>query len=490
MPDEYSVALTGDLDLRLRDHLIREDGQEDLAFALWTPSRGARRLTALIHTSMLPGSDDRIVHGNVAFNPVYLERVCRAAMREGCGVAFLHSHPFPGWQQMSADDIAAEQRLAGAAVALTDLPLVGMTVGSDGTWSARFWRHVGGRTYDGQWCDSVRVVGDQLKIDFCERLRPRPVRRELFRRTVDVWGEEAYAQLARLTVGIVGLGSVGSLVAGALARMGMTRLVLIDHDIVRPHNLDRMSIATKDDIGVSKVECARDRILKVATAKDLLVRTVPHSVVEARGYRAALDCDVLFSCVDRPRPRSVVDHMAYGHLVPVVDGGIEVRFRRREFSGVDWQLQTVGPGRRCLECHGVYDPGDVSTEAAGKLDDPSYLKGLPADHHLKRNENVFPFSMNLASLETLQLVALVTGAAGMESFGVQRYRYTPGIVDVRAAGVCEPECDRADLLAQGDRHFSLIGRDIGAERVRRELDEHAGAESSVEASEVAAPIPE
>lgn len=474
MPDEYSVALTGDLDRRLRDHLIRADGQEDLAFALWTPSRGARRLTALIHAPVLPGPGDRIVHGNVAFNPVYLERVCRAAMRERCGVCFLHSHPFPGWQGMSPDDVEAEQRLAGAVAALTDLPLVGMTVGSDGTWSARFWRHVGARTYEREWCASVRVVREQLDVDFCDRLRPRPVRRELFRRTVDVWGDEAYGQLARLTVGVVGLGSVGSLVAEALARMGMMRLVLIDYDIVRPHNLDRMSIATEDDIGARKVDCAKDRILKVATAQAPIVRVVPYSVVEEQGYRAALDCDVLFSCVDRPRPRSVVDHMAYGHLVPVIDGGIEVRFKKREFSGVDWQLQTVGPGRRCLECHGVYDPGDVSTEAAGKLDDPSYLKGLPVDHHLKRNENVFPFSMNLASLEILQLVALVTGAAGIESFGVQRYRYVPGIVDIRAAGICKHECDRGNLVAQGDRHFSLVGRDLGAEKVRSEFGGNVG----------------
>lgn len=165
---------------------------------------------------------------------------------------------------------------------------------------------------------------------------------------------------------------------------------------------------------------------------------------------------------------------------PVIDGGIAVRFKpERGFSGVDWQVQTVGPGRPCLECLGTYDQGDVSTEEAGMLDDPSYIKGLPADHRLKGNENVFPFSANLASLEVLHLVALVTGAAGITDFGVQRFRYNPGILEQLPAATCEPWCDRDQLVGQGDRHFSLVGPDIAAERLREERRVLAGCMSVV-----------
>jgi predicted dinucleotide-utilizing enzyme len=58
--------------------------------------------------------------------------------------------------------------------------------------------------------------------------------------------------LARLTVGIVGLGSVGSIVAETIARMGLERFVLIDYDEVQPHNLDRLLGAAEIDIVISR----------------------------------------------------------------------------------------------------------------------------------------------------------------------------------------------------------------------------------------------
>lgn len=465
---ELSVTMSERLNSRLSEFLIRSDAQEDLAFALWTPSQGKNRMTALLHTIVFPEDRDRQVHGNVSFNPAYFERVCSMALREGCGIAFLHSHPFPGWQGMSDDDIAAEQKIVGAVAALTELPLLGMTVGSDGTWSARMWMHVEGRQYRRVWCHSVRVAGTALKVDFNDRLVPKPAYREQFKRTVTVWGKRNHENLARLRIGIVGLGSVGSIVAETLARMGMQRFTLIDFDEVQPHNLDRLLGATEADLGRLKIEVAERQIKASATASPLEIVTVPCSLAEEEGYRAALDCDVLFSCVDRPRARHILNHFAYGHLIPVIDGGIEVRFNQYgDFKGVDWQLQTVAPGRPCLKCLGTYNPTDVNLEESGQLDDPTYMKGLSANHRLANNENVFPFSANLASLEVLQLVALATGAGGINDFGVQRFRYWPGNIEVDVERTCQEGCDCQSLEGQGDRYFSLSGRDLGAIHARK-----------------------
>ncbi len=467
MPDrQYSVALSAEIDSEITRRLIRRDREEDLMFVLWTPSHGKLRFTALIHTPIHPIDGDRQRHGNVSFNLQYFERVCKIAVANKCGIAFLHSHPGPGWQGMSSDDIKAERKMMGSVAALTDLPLVGMTVGSDGTWNARMWEHVSGKQFERKWCHTVRSVGRRLRVSFNDTLMPKPHFREMFRRTATVWGEANHANLARLRIGIVGLGSVGSSVAESLARMGMKYFTLIDFDEIQRHNLDRLQIASRSDIGKLKVDVAEQRMRKIATADKIDVRMVPYSIAEEEGYRTALDCDVIFSCVDRPRARSILNHFAYSHLIPVIDGGIDVRFKAGEFSGVDWQLQTVSPGRPCLDCLGIINTGDVDTEIAGKLDDTAYLSGLPNDHRFKRNENVFPFSENLASLEVLQFVALSTGIAGIADFGVQRYRYIPGIVETDTEQMCRPDCEYVGLTGKGDYYFHLYGYDHAAAAAR------------------------
>ena len=137
MPESIlSVAIPAATEARMFEHLIRADREEDLLFALWYPSQGCTRHTALIHMPIFPEPGDRQRHGNASFNPQYLERVCSLAIQHKAGIAFMHSHPVPGWQAMSADDVAAEQKMAGAVISLTELPLVGLTVGTDGTWSA------------------------------------------------------------------------------------------------------------------------------------------------------------------------------------------------------------------------------------------------------------------------------------------------------------------------------------------------------------------
>lgn len=464
---EYSVAMTDDLHAELMAHLVRVDMEEDLTFALWTPSMGDKRLSALVHTPVFPEAGDRQRHGNVSFNPQYYERVCKLAMDKGCGIAFLHSHPVPGWQHMSPDDVMAEEKLMGSSDALTGLPLLGMTTGADGTWSARFWVDKENGVFERKWCSSVRVVGKTITSSFNNEIIAIPAFNDMFKRTVTVWGENNHRDMARLKVGIVGLGSVGGAVAMCLARMGLTRLVFIDHDEIQAHNLDRLEYATKLDLGLLKVLVARKRALEVATASEINIDVVPYSVAEESGYKAALDCDILFSGVDRPRPRSILNHFAYAHLIPVVDGGIEVRFKDGDFSGVDWQAQTVGPHRACLECMGAFTRGDVSTEIEGKLDDPSYLKGLPKDHRFRRNENIYPFSQNLASIEVMQFMALSTACGGQDDFGVQRFRYNPGIMESDIERECNHMCKVNDLIASGDSRFSLFGKDLGAEKARQ-----------------------
>ena len=450
---ELSVAMTGDLDSALREHFRHDDpGQEDLTFAFWRPSAGSTRLTAVLAELAIPGEDERILHGNVAFTAEYLARVL-ASVPEGCGVALLHSHPGPGWQDMSSDDDTAERdRLASAATGRTGLPLVGLTWGNDGTWSARFWGRAAPFTYERIDAASVRVVGaTKLALSFHPDLQPRPAERPSQQATISVWGSRAQADLARARVGIVGLGSVGSIVAEAVSRLGVSDIVLIDHDRVEERNLDRTLHASEQHArrSVHKVTVAKRAMARSHTAADITVRALPVSLLKPKAIAAALDCDVLISCVDRPWPRWILNTIAYAHLIPVIDGGILARVTPdgRPLH-IDWRIHTIGPGRACLLCLGALLRSDAALDKDGLLDDLDYLRGLSAEDRERYNRrNVFPFSLSVAAHEALHLAGMIAGSQRVAGIGPQHYAAFPGEMTVTPTTQCEPDCEIAALIA-------------------------------------------
>ena len=462
-----SVAFTAAVDERARAHLVRTDHQEDICFALWYPSRGSSRTTALIYDLVLPLDRDREVHGNAAFNPPYFERALEAAMQRGAGLALMHSHPASGWQGMSCDDVRAERGNAGAVLAATALPLAGLTLAADdGTWSARLWSKSAPRTFDRAECESVRVIGDGLKVSWHPRLRPAPAARDELRRTIEAWGDEAQADLARLHVGVVGLGSVGAIIAEALARIGIQRVSYIDFDRIERHNLDRVLHATSDHVRTRarKVDVAAGASRDAATSAAFDVRALPLSICTDAGYRAALDCDVLFSCVDRPWARSVLNFIAYAHLIPVVDGGIALsRTRSQRMRSGEWRAVVAAPGRACLACLEQYDPGLVDAERNGLLDDPSYIEKLPGDHPLRANQNVFVFALAAAAQELLQFVLLTVGPGGVHNMGAQVFNF-PSWSTQRLRDECESYCLYPGMVARGElAGHPGTGRHLAAE---------------------------
>lgn len=448
-PFDLSVALQATLDRKLGEHLHKPGLQEDCAFAYWRPSEGATRYTAIVTEVVWPLPGDRTLQGNVAFLPEYLERVL-GAVPPGCGIAFMHGHLGPGWQGMSQDDVIAERdRLAGAVAGVTGLPLVGLTRGTDGAWGGRFWVRAAPRLYQRLEARTVRVVGRTLRSTFHPGDAAVPPTAALGE-TATVWGSRAQQQLVRTRIGIVGLGSVGSMVAEALSRMGLSRLTYIDHDSIEMRNLDRTCAATPADVlaGLSKVAVAGRATTVSHTASAVDLRLIADSVLRVAGYRAALDCDVLVSAVDRPLPRHLLNSIAYSHLIPVVDGGIMARVKSDGTPlNVDWRIQTAGPDHPCLACSGALRRSDVALDRDGKLDDPDYIAGLPeAERDLAARRNVFPFSMSVAAHQVLQLVGLVTDLERIGGSGPQMYHAYPGIMEV-SSPQCVEGCEYQALVA-------------------------------------------
>jgi hypothetical protein len=146
----FSVAMTEILGTSAMQHLLRADRQEDLCFALWRPSTGQTRTTALVYRLLLPLLGERNLHGNASFEPHYFQRALSEAATEGAGIALMHSHPDGrNWQTMSSDDISTESGHAPAVYGATKLPFLGLTIAGDSAWSGRFWARTAPRISSG-----------------------------------------------------------------------------------------------------------------------------------------------------------------------------------------------------------------------------------------------------------------------------------------------------------------------------------------------------
>jgi len=101
-------------------------------------------------------------------------------------------------------------------------------------------------------------------------------------------------------VGVAGLGGLGSVVATALARVGVGELVLVDFDVVEPSNLNRQHYRI-EDIGRPKTEAMVGQLASVNPC----VRVIAHRVVldEKNLFEIFEGVDVLVECLDRPEAK-------------------------------------------------------------------------------------------------------------------------------------------------------------------------------------------
>lgn len=118
-----------------------------------------------------------------------------------------------------------------------------------------------------------------------------------FERTRILLEPDEQTRLARAHVLVAGLGGVGSYCAEALARAGVGRLTLIDHDVVAPSNINRQLPALLSTVGESKAEVMAARIRDINPDCQLVVLReflVPETVADI----VPADVDFVVDCID------------------------------------------------------------------------------------------------------------------------------------------------------------------------------------------------
>lgn len=132
-----------------------------------------------------------------------------------------------------------------------------------------------------------------------------------------LYGAAAYQRLRGLSVGVVGVGGVGSWAAEALARSGVARLVLIDLDHVAESNINRQVQALGATVGQAKVLALQSRIADIHPG---CVVTPIEAFVEPETWPQLLpgSVDVLIDACDQVRAKLAMAAWALAGGLPHV----------------------------------------------------------------------------------------------------------------------------------------------------------------------------
>ena len=124
-----------------------------------------------------------------------------------------------------------------------------------------------------------------------------------------------FLELKNATVGIAGLGGLGSNVAVALTRLRVGKLILVDYDQVEESNLNRQNYFA-DQVGQHKVDATLDNLYRINPDADLegrKVRLTPEKIPEV--FKEA---HIIAECFDRADQKQMIVETVLSKMKDVI----------------------------------------------------------------------------------------------------------------------------------------------------------------------------
>jgi hypothetical protein len=445
---EYEIDLTDDNASNLRkglaDHLFRADGDEHGAVILAGRAAGPRgpRLLGRSLITAVDGAD--YVEGTTGYRALSAEFVRDAAIRardEKLAYLAVHNHFGTTTVGFSGTDLASHERGYPALRQITG-QVVGGVVFTPWAAAGDLWLP-----------DGTRVPLAEVVIPASNliRLRPRPASHPgadpRYDRQVRLFGDRGQDTFARLRVGVVGLGGVGSVIVELLARLGVGHLVLIDADHIDETNLPRLLAAEPDDIGVLKTELAVRNATRAN--RNITVTVVPELVQTLTGRAALGGCDWIFLAADTAAARHWVNATVHQHLIPATQAGVKIPVDQDgDIGQIHAVTRFLVPGLSCLWCDGLIDPTELAIDMhpGAERERARYLQEVPAPSVIALNcltasEAVSQFMLAITAMHTQN-----DDHAAILHRPRTRHR---DLVDPRHEPLC-PACSDVGSLARGD----------------------------------------
>lgn len=375
----HRVLVPAPLFADVRTHLLSQTGGVEEAALLFAHSVATERTDGLVITHWVPVPPEAFLlrrPDQFEIDSDFIVRHVKQARRQSESVLLAHSHPGdPDVPVFSLADSRGESKLypllrtrlpnrLHGAVVVSPGGAIARLVESDGTVRPAVLRLVGrqARTYA-----PIREITSQIPD-------PLHTRQEL------IWGSHGQGLLRGLTVGIIGAGGTGSLVAQQLIHLGIGHIVVVDPQILIGSNLARVVGACQQDIDrTAKV----DIVARMAKQVDPRVRVTPiaEDVCQMHVLRQLVDADLLFLCTDSHYSRAVISAVGVQYCIPVIDMGFRIEMNAthdRVISAVG-EVRLVVPDGYCLSCAGVLDYERIHAEKASPAERarfPDYFANL------------------------------------------------------------------------------------------------------------------
>lgn len=208
--------------------------------------------------------------------------------------------------------------------------------------------------------DSYTILGRSIEIIYDNSIpHTTTIDSEKYNRQLPVTKEKGAIVLQNLNVGIVGLGGIGSPLAMMLAKIGVGKINLIDHDIVEKHNIPRIIGASEKDIGCHKVHVVK-RFLDTFSDSEIeaIESKIDHSFDRFHEF------DILFGCLDKHTPRAILNNAAIKFAIPYIDAGCAIPLGKNgDVIQAVTSTMTVLPSQACLWCADVLDGMKIQEES-------------------------------------------------------------------------------------------------------------------------------
>ena len=133
-----------------------------------------------------------------------------------------------------------------------------------------------------------------------------PSKDEWIKALNDRHGKVLQNKISSTTVGICGLGGLGSNIAIALARAGIGKLILIDFDKVDITNLHRQQYKASQ-VGMYKTEALKENLTEINPYLETEIQTV--CVTEENAKELLKDCDIICEAFDNAECKAMLTNL-------------------------------------------------------------------------------------------------------------------------------------------------------------------------------------